>query len=98
MQIPEGWVILGILFIFPYLLARKGVFNTEKIIHEYMDSTDSYSKVLLDKLEVMTNHVSVFYKARISRPSNRAFEIARHTIYRLLYYRLGSVIYWLVQL
>lgn len=39
---PEGYLVLFILFFFPFMMARKNVFNLEKIIHEYMSDTETY--------------------------------------------------------
>lgn len=42
MELPEGIVLLILLFGFPYLLARKGVFDVENIIHSYMAITEKH--------------------------------------------------------
>lgn len=48
-NIPEGYILLPIIFLFPYLLARKGLFNAEKVIHEYMRDTENMVQTLINK-------------------------------------------------
>jgi len=48
--IPEGFVILAILIIFPSLLAYDKRFNVEKTIHSYMYSSQIYIQRFINTL------------------------------------------------
>lgn len=65
MELPEGLVILVVLFGFPYLIARKNVFNTDYIIHGYMDMTERHILLIIKQLYILKHHATAFYKHHI---------------------------------
>lgn len=60
--IPEGFIILILLFGFPFLIARKGVFNVETIIHEFM----SDSEIQLRRIYFYIGYVIITYRQRFN--------------------------------
>ena len=65
MSFPEGYVILAILFLFPFLLARKNVFDLEKIIHSYMADSEKILLKIIDRFLLLKHHATTFYKHHI---------------------------------
>ena len=65
MAFPEGWVLLVILFGFPYLIARKNKVDFEQVIQAYMRDTELLLLWFVDKLELLLYHVTVFYRVHI---------------------------------
>lgn len=93
---PEGWVLLAILFIFPYLLARKNKFNAEEIIHAYMEDTEKRLVAIMDKLyAVWLGHAKACDTYR--KTCLYHLEKLQYNAFYKPHYILGSVLYMVVK-
>ncbi len=108
---PEGWVLLAILFIFPYLLARKNKFNAEEIIHAYMNDSQKNIDTIVGRTYgtyfiIKKRITDRFYAVRLNH--EKACDIYRKTcLYHLeklqynVFYKphhiLGSILYMVVK-
>lgn len=90
-QFPEGWVLLAILFIFPFLIARKNVFDTDKILHAYMQDTEKHLIRIIDKFSLWLCHAKAFYISH--RSLNYLSERLQYNVFYRFPYILGSILY-----
>jgi hypothetical protein len=93
---PEGWVLLAILFIFPYLLARKNKFNAEEIIHAYMEDTEKRLIAIMDKFyAVRSSHAKAYDTYR--KTCLYHLEKLHYNVFYKPHHILGSVLYMVVK-
>lgn len=90
--IPEGWVLLVILFLFPFLIARKNKIDFEQVIQAYMLD----SELLLIRFSLWLCRVKVFYTDRM-KLSYRLKKSHYNASYKF-HYTCGNLLYTVVRL